>query len=85
MKELIFNSKEELFNRVKPALRSKKKMLSKKGAKKILEEDIWDFMVQNVWADSLGLELCDMVDKILHSDDALIIEYYHNKYLVEKN
>ncbi len=85
MNDLVFNSEDELFNRLKPALRSKKKILSKKGAKKITEEDIWDFMVDNVWGDASGLELCDMVDKILHAEDALIIEYYHNKYLVNKN
>ncbi len=82
MNDIVFKSEDELFNRIKPALRSKKKILNKKGAKNITEEDIWDFMVDNVWVSSSDLELCDMVDKILHAEDALIIEYYHNKYLV---
>ena len=82
MNDIVFKSEDELFNRIKPALRSKKKILSKKGAKQITERDIWDFMINNVWKNSTGLELCDMVDKILHAEDALIIEYYHNKYLV---
>lgn len=85
MNDIVFSSQEELFNRLLPALRSKKKILFKKGAKKITEEDIWDFMINNVWVNSSGLELCDMVDIILHAEDALIIEYYHNKYLVENN
>ena len=85
MEDIVFNSQDELFNRIKPALRSKKKILFKKGAKKITEEDIWDFMINNVWVNTSGLELCDMVDKILHAEDALIIEYYHNKYLKDKN
>ncbi len=84
MKDIVFNSQEELFDRVKPALRSKKKMLFKKGAKKITEKDIWDFMIKHVWKSASGLELCDVVDKILHAEDALIIEYYHNKYLVNE-
>ena len=49
MEDIVFNSQDELFNRIKPALRSKKKILFKKGAKKITEEDIWDFMINNVW------------------------------------
>lgn len=85
MNDIVFKSEDELFDRIKPALRSKKKILNKKGAKNITEEDIWDFMVDNVWVSSSDLELCDMVDKILHAEDALIIEYYHNKYLVNKN
>ena len=84
MEDIVFNSQDELFNRLKPALRSKKKILFKKGAKKITEEDIWDFMINNVWMNASGLELCDMVDEILHAEDALIIEYYHNKYLVNE-
>lgn len=84
MEDIVFNSQDELFNRIKPALRSKKKILFKKGAKKITEEDIWDFMINNVWVNASELELCDMVDKILHAEDALIIKYYHNKYLADK-
>lgn len=85
MSDIVFKSEDELFDRIKPALRSKQKILNKKGCKNITEEDIWDFMVDNVWVSSSDLELCDMVDKILHAEDALIIEYYHNKYLVNKN
>ena len=80
--DLVFKSEEELYDRIKPALRSKKKMLLKKGAKRITEKDIWDFMNNNVWVNSNGLELCDMVDEILNAEDMLFIEYYHNKYLV---
>ena len=84
MEDIVFNSQQELFDRIRPALRSKKKILSKKGAKMLTEEDIWNFMRNYVWMNSSGLELCDMVDQILHAEDALIIEYYHNKYLANK-
>lgn len=84
MEDIVFNSQQELFDRIRPALRSKKKILSKKGAKMLTEEDIWNFMRNYVWMNSSGLELCDMVDQILHAEDALIIEYYHNKYLANR-
>ena len=41
-------------------------------------------MINNIWNNSNGLELCDMVDMILHAEDALIIEYYHNRYLANE-
>lgn len=84
MEDIFFDSLDELFDRIKPALRSKKKILFKKGVKNITEEDIWDFMVNNVWTNVVGLELCDMIDEILHAENALIIEYYHNKYIVNR-
>ena len=85
MEDIVFNSEDELYERIKPALRSKKKILLKKGLKKVTEDDIWNFMREHVWVNASGLELRDMVDEILHSEDALIIEYYHNKYLKDKN
>lgn len=81
MEEIIFKSQEELYQRILPALRSKKKMLRKSGLKTINESDIWDCMRYNVWADSYGLELCDMVEDILHTDNLIIMEYFHNKYM----
>jgi len=82
--DIVFKSEDELYDRIKPALRSKKKILLKKGAKRITEKDIWDFMRNHVWVNSNGLELCDMVDGILNAEDMLLIEYYHNKYLVNE-
>ena len=41
-------------------------------------------MKEHVWVDSMGLELCDMVDTILHAEESLIIEFYHDKYLKDK-
>ena len=84
MEDIVFNSQQELFDRIRPALRSKKKILSKKGAKMLTEEDIWNFMRNYVWMNSSGLELCDMVDQILHAEDAFIIEYYHYKFLANR-
>ena len=84
MKELNFDSEKELYDRIMPALRSKKKILLKKGLKRVTEKDVWDFMKEHVWVDSMGLELCDMVDTILHAEESLIIEFYHDKYLKDK-
>ncbi len=82
--EITFASQEELYARIKPALRSKKKMLNKNGYKYVNENDIWDYMRLNKWNKSYGLELCDMVDDILKTDNKLIVNYYHNKYMPKK-
>ncbi|MGN1371535.1 MAG: post-transcriptional regulator [Candidatus Coprovivens sp.] len=81
MEEIIMNSQEELYDRIKPALRSKKRLLRQAGFKNISEKDIWDYLRFNKWSLSIGLELCDMVDDILHTDNNLIVSYYHNKYM----
>lgn len=83
--ELAFHSQEELYLRIKPALKSKKKILVKSGFKYLNENDIWDYMRYNKWNTSYGLELCDMVDDILNTDNKLIVTYYHNKYMPKKD
>ena len=41
MDEIVFSSQDELYKRVLPALRSKKKLLSKDGFKSIELPEIW--------------------------------------------
>lgn len=82
MEEISFNSQEELYKRIFPALKSKKKMMTRSGFKYLKENDIWDYMRFNVWNLSSGLELCDMIDDILNTDNNKIMAYYHNKYMI---
>ena len=79
MDEIKFGSLEELYQRLLPALRSKKKLLHAGGFKSINEQDIWEYLVNNKWNDSYGLELCDIVDDVLNTDDTLIVDYIHSK------
>lgn len=81
MKEIELKSQEELYERIKPALRSKRRMLKQSGFSNISMKDIWDYLRLNKWLQSYGLELCDMVDDILHVDEQLIVNYCHNKYM----
>ncbi len=75
MEEIVFSSQEDLYKRVLPALRSKKKLLSKDGFKSIDISEIWDYMRLIKWSNSFGLELCDMVDDILNTSNLDISEY----------
>ena len=79
MDTISFESQEELYKRVLPALKSKKKLLTLEGFKSIKKSDIWDYLRYNKWSNQTGLELCDMVDDILNVDNSLIVEYCHNR------
>jgi len=79
MKDINFESQEELYKRVLPALKSKRKLILLDGFKSVKKNDIWDFLRETKWSDINGLELCDMVDDILNVDNTLIIEYCLNK------
>lgn len=80
MEEVMFSTLEELHNRLKPALKSKRKILNKSGYSYIKEEHIWDYMLKGKWNDMENIALCDMVDDILHSDNYAISEYYHTNF-----
>jgi len=84
MEEIVFKTQEELYKRILPALRSKRKMMKKDGYSSIKESDIWDYMRYICWSDSYGLELCDMVDGILNTDNKLIAQYCYDKYMPDK-
>ncbi len=83
MEEIVFNSQEELYKRILPALRSKMKRIHKDGYKSIKEIDIWDYMRLNRWNKSVGLELCDMVHDILNIPNIEIMKYYHKIHMPE--
>ena len=82
MEDIVFTSEQELYKRLLPALKSKKKILSKTGYSYIKEKDIWEALINERWNNVTGLELCDMVDDILHIEDNFLNIYYHK---VNKN
>ena len=76
----MFNTLDELHNRLMPALKSKRKLLNKSGYSYIKEEHVWEFMLKAKWKDMENIALCDMVDDILHTDNYAISEYYHTNF-----
>lgn len=69
MNEVKFKTLNELYNRLLPALRSKKKELTKDGYNYIHEEDIWNYLKQNKWKKNVDLTLDKMVDDILNTNN----------------
>ena len=77
--EITFNSEEELYKRLIPALTTKKEEMNRKGFSYIKEEDIWNYFKEVKWRRANGLELHEMVDDILNCDDIIIDSYLKTK------
>ena len=79
MEQLRFSSVDELFNRLKPALRSKVAELKREGYNYLTVEDIWNYLKESKWKNSKNLALNEMVSDIFHSDNVLIDDYFKSK------
>ena len=76
--DLNFSSKEELYERVKPALRTKKSELDKLGFSYISLQDIWAYLTENKWINGKDLMLSDIVDDILKVNNEEVNSYFKN-------
>ena len=73
--DLDFNSIEELYNRLQPALLTKKEQMRRNGYSYIKKNDIWNYLRDNNWKNSKDLSLYQMVSDILNTDDVYIDSY----------
>lgn len=79
MENIKFNSLEELYNRLVPAMETKVRELSVTGISYITIDDIWNYLRKNKWSKSRDLTLSECVDDILNTSD---LEY--KKYIKDK-
>lgn len=77
--DLEFNSLEELYKRIKPALTTKKEEMKRNGYVYVKEEDIWNYLKEIKWVNSKNLSLYQMTSDILDTDDLIIDEYLRRK------
>jgi hypothetical protein len=77
--DIQFNSLEELYNRIKPALMTKVEELKRNDFHYIKEEDVWNYLKEIKWKDSSDLKLYQMVSDVLNADNLLIDEYLKKK------
>ena len=80
-----FSSKEELFQRVKPALNAKVGELHRFGYTYINQMDVWNYLIENKWIKSKDLMLSDIVNDILHTDNKKIDTYLKSKITDERS
>ncbi|MEG1495081.1 MAG: post-transcriptional regulator [Bacilli bacterium] len=77
--DLTFQSIEELYKRLFPALRTKKRELHNKDLAYITEDDIWNYLRHNKWNKSSNLTLSDMVNDILLLTGREVDEFLKSK------
>ncbi len=77
--DINFSSLKELYERVKPALTTKKEEMRRCGINYIKEEDIWNYFKETKWIKATDLSLYQMVTDILNTDNILIEDYFKEK------
>ena len=73
--DFTFNSKEELYKMIEPALDAKKSELNRLGYRYIHKNDIWNYLILTKWTKAHDLELSDIVSDILNCDNKLLDKY----------
>lgn len=77
--ELEFNNLQELYDRLKPALRTKQNEMNRVGYNYIKMEDIWNYLKEIKWKKSSNLSLYEMVSDVLNTDNEAIDAYLKQK------
>lgn len=75
-----FNSKEELYERVLPALKLKVKEFKRLGNSNITCSDVWDYLIYSSWKSGKNLMLSDIVNDILYLEIDKVISYLNEKH-----
>lgn len=73
--EVKFRSLPELYKRILPALKSKKRELKLKGFNYIYEEDIWNFLKNFKWAGARNLDLGTIINDVFNVNEDQLNEY----------
>lgn len=74
-----FNTAEELYNRVLPALRSKANEFKRDHISYVSEKDIWNYLSRTVWNTKQDLEFYELIDSILNLTVADMEDYLVGK------
>lgn len=82
--DITFHSLQELYDRLRPALRAKKEEMRRNGYNYIEVEDIWNFFKEVKWKNSSNLYLCQMVSDVFNTDSELIDAYLRDKLNLSK-
>ena len=70
--DIEFKDAKELYKRVVPALRTKRRLLLKKGIS-VRENIIFEYLVKEKWSKGKNLALNDIVSDILNVDESVFI------------
>lgn len=73
--DVKFRSLPELYKRILPALKSKKRELKLKGFSYIYEEDIWNFLKNFKWSGARNLDLGIIINDVFNVNEDQLNEY----------
>ncbi len=79
-----FKSEEELYNRLKRALITRTNEFKRNKFFYVTKEDIWNFLKETKWKNSVGLELHEMVRDVLNADYDEVDYYIKDKLKDQK-
>ena len=77
--DITFNSTKELYDRIMPALCTKREEMRRHGYSYIKEEDVWNYLKEVKWVKANNLSLAEMVSDVLNTEDAYIDSYLREK------
>ena len=84
MDEIKFNSLEDLYQRIRPALNSKLKELKIQNKTYINEENIFEYLSEKKWINTTNLTLDQIVSDISYIDNYKLDDYVQHKIITEK-
>ncbi|MEE3343320.1 MAG: post-transcriptional regulator [Bacilli bacterium] len=73
-----YKSQLELYQNLIPALNVKLRLLKNSNYPNITKQDIWNYLKNNKWTNSINLTISEMVNDIIHADNKEI-DIYINK------
>jgi hypothetical protein len=77
--DLEFETIEDLYRRLIPALRTKRREMRRNGYPYIKEEDIWNYLKEVKWVRARNLLLYEMVNDVLGASEEQIDGYLKEK------
>lgn len=77
--DLDFETVEDLYRRIKPALHTKQEEMHRDGYPYIKEEDIWNYLKEVKWVRAKNLLLYEMVADVLNAEEREIDAYLKEK------
>jgi hypothetical protein len=76
--EEYFNNATELYQRVFPALKTKKDEINLEFKCNVKEIEIWQYMRNRIWKETVDLTLGDIIEDILNTKNDDIYFYIKN-------
>ena len=70
-----YKNQKELYKNLIPALNVKLRLLRKSNYNDITKKDIWNYLKNNKWINSINLTISEMVNDIIHADNKEIDIY----------